>query len=61
MHACGITLSQHDYQVTANTWRRLRYWRLGTRLECVRQTAFTTVLTVLVEGHLQTIEYKQGW
>jgi hypothetical protein len=31
----------------------LRYRGLSAGLECVRQAAFATVLTVLVEGHLE--------
>jgi len=61
MHVRGITVSQRDYEVTANTWRRLRYWRLGTRLERVRQTTLATVLTVLVEGHEDTSAAGRGW
>jgi hypothetical protein len=40
------------YKMAANTWRRSSYRRLSTRLECVRQTALSTVQAVLVRGHL---------
>jgi len=47
--------------VAANTWCRLSYRRLGTRLECVCQTALSTVQAVLVRGHEDTCAAGSGW